>query len=57
MDNRHTNATILIGDLSPDGTAKLLDIQNDHAVLGFGTNFSSTTAVSFSDCEILFGVS
>lgn len=53
---RHANAIILLGDLSPDESAKVISIENDGIVLGFGPNYTNKSKVSFLDCETLWGV-
>jgi len=55
-NGRHPNATILLGDLSPDEGAKVISIENDGIILGFGPNYNNKSKVSFSDCELLWGV-
>lgn len=55
-NGRHPNATILLGDLSPDEGAKVIAIENDGVLLGFGPNYTNHSKVSLSDCELLWGV-
>lgn len=59
-NDRHPNATILLGDISPDGSCKVIAIKNDGVTLGFGSGdqhyYTNMSEVSFSDCEALWGV-
>lgn len=59
-NDRHPNATILLGDISPDGNCKVSAIKNDGITLAFGLGdqyyYSNMSEVSFSDCELLWGV-
>ena len=55
-EDRHSNLTIGISDLSHDEKTKVLSIDNDGVLLGFGPNYTNKSKVSFSDCELLWGL-
>lgn len=55
-NKRHLNLTIGIGDTSSNDQARVINIENDGVVLGFGPNYTNVTKVSFSDCELLWEV-
>ena len=56
INERHENAVILVGDLSPDEKAKVISICNDGVTLGFGSNYTNVSKVSFLDCEAIWSV-
>ena len=57
-EERHSNLTIGIGDISPDGNCKVLAIKNDGVTIGVGPqhHYSNMSEISFSDCELLWGL-
>lgn len=48
--------TIKTGDVSPDRPVKVISIENGGVILGFGENFETKQKVTFSDCEVLWGL-
>lgn len=45
-----------IGSTCPKNLTKIIDIENDHVVVGFGKEFGARMPVTFHECEILFGI-